>query len=62
MSFHRTSHAIDSVSYTAWTMTDVMGGWNERPGSMICPTIGKRATGADSKLAAPFARSIGSCT
>ena len=40
--------------------------WREdgtaRPGSMICPMIGKRATGADAKLAAPFARSIGSRT
>src|SRR6266545_3688839 len=29
---------------------------------MICPTIGKRATAADSKLLAPFFRSIGSST
>ena len=42
-------------------MTLVAGGWNARPGSMICPTIGKRATGAEAKLAAPLVRSIGSC-
>src|SRR5688572_9975360 len=29
---------------------------------MICPTMGKRATAAEAKLAAPLARSIGSFT
>src|SRR5688500_14086199 len=46
----------------ACTLTEVVGGWNWRTGSMIWPTIGKRAAGADSKLAAPFCRSIGSRT
>src|SRR6185436_9471459 len=30
------------------------------PGSVICPTIGRRATAADSKLLVPFFKSIGS--
>ena len=36
----------------ACTITEVAGGWNARPGSMICPITGKRATRADWKLAA----------
>jgi hypothetical protein len=43
-------------------MTLVAGGWNSRTGSVICPMIGNRATGAAAKLAAPLARSIGSST